>query len=169
MLKNKIMIVDDDPDVISVMEHILSCKGHKVLVAYNKAEAMQILEYEKPDLAILDVIMSTQYEGFELAKVFATRPELKEIPVLIQTSIDVLITTRPDVQDMAREFRNDPNFKEFQVIFIRDMITGNAGVDYVDNNGNSIWVPVDGFIPKPVDTKRLLEEVEHIFPQVQSN
>ena len=169
MLKSKIMIVDDDPDVISVVEHILSCKGHKVLCAFNKAEALQILEYEKPDLAILDVIMSTQYEGFELAKVFATRPDLKDIPVLIQTSIDVLVTTRPDVQDMAREFRQDPNFKEFEVIFIRDMITGNAGIDYRDDAGRSVWVPVNGFIPKPIDTKKLKEEVEHIFPEVPCN
>ena len=99
MKTTKILIVDDDIDVITVIETILNKKGYKVITAMNKEEGMKKIREEKPDLAILDVMMTTHYEGFELAKEITDDPELKKMPVLMQTSIEVLITTRPDVQE----------------------------------------------------------------------
>lgn len=163
MKKAKILVVDDDMDVINVLEPMLNHEGYEVLTAYNKQEGLEIARREKPDLAILDVMMTTQYEGFELAKEFVDDPELRGIATLMETSIEVLMTTKPSVQAMAREFRNDPNYKELQVILIRDIVTGNAGIDYRAEDGRSIWVPVDGFIRKPVDRSRLLPEIERIL------
>jgi two-component system phosphate regulon response regulator PhoB/two-component system alkaline phosphatase synthesis response regulator PhoP/two-component system response regulator VicR len=163
MKKAKILVVDDDIDVINVLEPILSHEGYEVFTAYNKQEGLEIARRERPDLAILDVMMTTQYEGFELAMEFINDPELRGISTLMETSIEVLMTTKPSVQAMAREFRNDPNYKELQVILIRDIVTGNAGVDYRAEDGRSVWVPVDGFIRKPVDRSRLLPEIERIL------
>jgi hypothetical protein len=108
-------------------------------------------------------MMTTQYEGFEMASEFIENPELKGIPTLMETSIEVLMTTKPSVQAMAREFRNDPNYKELQVILIRDIVTGNSGIDYRAEDGRSLWVPVDGFVRKPVDKNRLIPEIERIL------
>lgn len=163
MKKAKILVVDDDIDVINVLEPMLTNEGYEVLTAFNKQEGLEIARREKPDLAILDVMMTTQYEGFELAKEFVDDPELRSIATLMETSIEVLMTTKPSVQAMAREFRNDPNYKELQVILIRDIVTGNAGIDYRAEDGRSVWVPVDGFIRKPVDRARLLPEIERIL------
>jgi hypothetical protein len=107
--------------------------------------------------------MTTYYEGFELAKEIIDSPELSGIPILMQTSIEVLITTKPDVQAMAREFRKNPGFKELHVICVKDTITQKAGVDYLSESGDSIWFPVDGFIRKPVDAKRLLPEIHRVL------
>ncbi|MBK9292148.1 MAG: response regulator [Bacteroidetes bacterium] len=163
MKKAKILVVDDDMDVINVLEPMLTHEGYEVFTAYNKQEGIEVARREKPDLAILDVMMTTQYEGFELAKEFVDDPELRGIATLMETSIEVLMTTKPSVQAMAREFRNDPNYKELQVILIRDIVTGNAGIDYRAEDGRSVWVPVDGFIRKPVDRNRLLPEIERIL------
>lgn len=83
----------------------------------------------------------------------------------MQTSIDILTTTKPDVQAMAREFRKNPGFKDLHVILVKDINTGKAGVDYLSEDGKSIWFPVDGFIRKPVDAKRLLPELKRIFDE----
>lgn len=163
MKKATILVVDDDMDVITMLEQMLRNEGYEVISAFNKKEGIQLALSHKPDLAILDVMMTTQYEGFEMAKEFADNPSLRNIPTLMETSIEVLMTTKPSVQAMAREFRNDPNYKELQVILIRDIVTGNSGIDYRAEDGRSIWVPVDGFIRKPVDRSRLLPEVQRIL------
>ncbi len=167
MKKAKILIVDDDQDVIMVLEQILESEGYEVVSAYNKKEGLELALAEKPDLAILDVMMTTHYEGFEMAREFVDNPALQGIPTLMETSIEVLMTTKPSVQAMAREFRSDPNYKELQVILIRDIVTGNSGIDYRAEDGRSIWVPVDGFIRKPVEKNRLMPEVERLLSKKQ--
>lgn len=168
MKTSKILIVDDDIDVITVMETILTKKGYKVITAMDKREGMLKVREEKPDLAILDVMMTTHYEGFELAKEIVEDPELKSMPVLMQTSIEVLITTRPDVQEMAREFRKNPGFKDLHVLLVKDIATGKAGIDYLSEQGQSLWFPVNGFIPKPVDPSKLMPIIDKIL-NIKSN
>jgi CheY-like chemotaxis protein len=163
METKKILIVDDDIDVITIIETILKKEGYTVISANDKVEGMKKIKEEKPDLAILDVMMTTHYEGFELAKEITDDPELQRIPVLMQTSIDILTTTKPDVQAMAREFRKNPGFKDLHVILVKDVNTGSAGVDYLSEDGKSIWFPVDGFVRKPVDAKRIVPEIKRIL------
>jgi CheY-like chemotaxis protein len=163
METKKILIVDDDIDVITIIETILKKEGYTVISANDKVEGMKKIKEEKPDLAILDVMMTTHYEGFELAKEITDDPELQKIPVLMQTSIDILTTTKPDVQAMAREFRKNPGFKDLHVILVKDVNSGSAGVDYLSEDGKSNWFPVDGFVRKPVDGKRIIPEIKRIL------
>jgi CheY-like chemotaxis protein len=165
MESKKILIVDDDIDVITIVKAILTKEGHNVISASDKIEGFKMAYKEKPDLAILDVMMTTQFEGFELAKEFSENPEFENMPVLMMTSIDVLTTTKSAVQEMAREFRQDPNYRELDVLLIRDVITGKAGIDYRTEKGPSIFLPVDGFLRKPVDSKKLVPEVEHLLAE----
>ncbi len=161
--KKKILLVDDDMDVITVVEAILKRDGYEVLSAGNKEEGMKLVKSWKPDLAILDVMMETPYEGFELAKQIKEDAQTSTTPVLMQTSIDVLITTRPGVQEMAREFRNDPNYRDLEVILLKNVETGDAGVDYRSVKGENVYFPVNGFIRKPVSSDRLLTEVHRLL------
>jgi CheY-like chemotaxis protein len=75
METKKILIVDDDIDIITVVKAILSKEGYNVISASDKIEGFKLAYKEKPDMAILDVMMTTQYEGFELAKEFSENPE----------------------------------------------------------------------------------------------
>lgn len=163
MNTKKILIVDDDIDITTMLSTILKNKGYEIMTADNKEEAMKIAKTEKPDIAILDVIMTTHYEGFELAKEFQNEPAFSDMPMLIHSSIEVLITTRESVREMAREYRKDPNYKELQVILVKNEATGKAGIDYLSDSGKSVWVPVSGFVAKPVEAERILPEVERLI------
>jgi len=154
--KSNVLIVDDDSDVINILTTILEHEGYNVNAAFSKAEALQLVSRVKPDIAILDVMMTTHYEGFELAKALSENPELKGMPVIIQTSIEVLTTSNFSVQAMAKEFRKDRKYKELQVLLIHDIMSGEACIDYLDEEGHSVVVPVSGFVSKPVDSKNLL-------------
>jgi CheY-like chemotaxis protein len=158
--KKKILIVDDDIDVITVVNAVLTKEGYEVSSALNKNEGIEMLRSLKPDLAILDVMMTTPYEGFELAQEMLNNPEFKEIPFLIQSSIDILVTSKLSVLEMAREFRKDPNFKDLQVLLVKNINDGTAGIDYKGEDGSTHWFPVAGFIRKPVEGAKIIEEVK---------
>lgn len=161
--QKRILIVDDDIDVITIIESVLKKEGYEVVSASNKKEGIEKMRSLKPDLAILDVMMTTHYEGFELAQEILSSPEFKEIPFLIQSSIDILTTTKAAVQEMAREFRKDPNYKELQVLLVKNVTTGEAGIDYLAENGKTNWFPVQGFIRKPVDGKKVIAEIDRLL------
>ncbi len=159
----KILIVDDDIDVITLVKAVLKKEGFEVISALNKQEGLEKLRSEKPDLAILDVMMTTHYEGFELAQEILSNPEFKDIPFLMQSSIDILVTSKASVQDMAREYRKDPNFKDLQVLLVKNINDGSAGIDYKAEDGKTHWFPVRGFIRKPVEAEKLVSEInKHI-------
>jgi len=151
----KVLVVDDDVDVILVISTILKKEGFEPITANDKVEGLRKAIEEKPVLAILDVMMSTHYEGFELAKEIAENPQTKHIPRLMQTSIEIFFSPIPEIMDMAREYRKDPKHRELEVLLIEDKKTGKAGIDYRDEKGETVWVPVDGFIKKPLDLNNL--------------
>lgn len=159
----KILVVDDEADVRDALSTILETEGYKVITSDNKKEALKLANAALPDLAILDVMMATHYEGFELAKDLVNDPECKNIPILLHTSIEVFTTSEESVREMASEFRQDPNFRELQVILVKDNVSGKAGIDYRTEDGKTVWVPVSGFLGKPVVPKKLIQEVKSLL------
>jgi CheY-like chemotaxis protein len=159
----KILVVDDEADVREALSNILETEGYKVITSDNKQEAFKLAKAALPDLAILDVMMTTHYEGFELAKDLVNDAECKDIPILLYTSIEVLTTSEESVREMASQFRQDHNFKDLQVILVKDIVSGKAGIDYRTEDGKIIWVPVNGFLKKPVDPAKLVKEVKSIL------
>jgi hypothetical protein len=107
--------------------------------------------------------MTTHYEGFELAKAFKDNVSLHGMPVIIQSSLEVLTTSNLTVEQMAKEFRKDRRYKELQVLLLRDVLSGEACIDYLDEKGKSIVVPVEGFVSKPVDSNNLLPVIEKLL------
>jgi CheY-like chemotaxis protein len=83
----KILIVDDDPDFLLVCRTVLEKGGHQVLEAANGRIAMEVMRRNKPDLVLLDVMMSTTLEGVDVSKTMEADPELKEVPVVMVSSI----------------------------------------------------------------------------------
>jgi len=87
MGNKKILIVDDDLDLTVAIKAILENKNYKVITAINKEEGWEKIKIEKPDLLILDVMMDTSHEGFEMAREIRKESEYKDIPILMLTSI----------------------------------------------------------------------------------
>ena len=71
----KILVVDDDAIILDALSTILVTEGYKVITSDNKKEAFKLAKAALPDLAILDVMMATHYEGFELAKDLVNDPD----------------------------------------------------------------------------------------------
>ena len=83
----KIVVVDDDPDVRDTLQVILQGKQYSVTTAADKTQGMETIKTEKPDLAILDVMMATWEDGFEMARELKKDPEFKDMPILMLTGV----------------------------------------------------------------------------------
>ncbi|MFQ6034369.1 MAG: PleD family two-component system response regulator [Sedimentisphaerales bacterium] len=124
----KILIVDDDQDFTTVLKTILEGEQFTVITALDRAEGMEKIRVDKPDLVILDVMMSTWSDGFEMSRELKRDPQYKDIPILIITAV-----------------------KE------------RTGIGFKSTAGDPTWLPVDGFLDKPVEPQTLLAEVKKVL------
>lgn len=124
----RILIIDDDVDLSSALQAILESKQYAVSLAASKEEGMEKIKSDKPDMIILDVMMDTWQDGFDLARELKGNNEYANIPILMLTGIE-----------------------------------DKTGIEFKSEAGDPDWLPVDGFLDKPVDTKVLLDEVQKIL------
>ncbi len=83
----KILIVDDDLDFTKALQVTLESEQYTVVTAADRTEGMGKIRAEKPDLLILDVMMSTWQDGFEMARELKKDTEFKDMPILMLTGV----------------------------------------------------------------------------------
>jgi len=133
--QRKILIVDDDPDIVESMRIVLESHGYNVVSASSAEEGAEKVHSERPDLIILDVIMPEGTEGFHF--VWQLRqdkdPQLRDLPILVVTAIHGTTKLRlyPDQEDTAY--------------------------------GPGEYLPVQGFIDKPVQPADLISKVSELL------
>ncbi len=95
--KGDILLVDDDPDIRDSISIILEKQGYQVRTAVNGKQALEALEQQRPDLMILDIMMATDTEGFDLAYDLREREEFEGMPIILLTSfLDKVRDEGPD-------------------------------------------------------------------------
>jgi len=87
MEKAKILVADDDQDIRDSLQAILEGRQYAVVTAADKTEGMEKIKAEKPDLIILDVMMTTWQDGFEMSRELKKDPQFKDVPILMLTGI----------------------------------------------------------------------------------
>jgi CheY-like chemotaxis protein len=87
MAQGKILIIDDDPDITEAMTVVLENRGYDVRSARDGSEGMEQMKKSKPDVIILDVMMRTSQEGFELSRELKSNAQYKDIPILMLTGV----------------------------------------------------------------------------------
>ena len=133
MDRQKILIIDDDPDLVEGIRITLEANGYEVQSARNGTEGLKLIKEIHPDLIILDVMMDTITEGFHVSYQLRSRDpqseykEYSDIPILMLTGIS---------QKMDMKFSPE------------------ADEDYL---------PVDEFIEKPIRFEALLEKTKRLL------
>ncbi len=130
MENGRILIVDDDPDFVAVVKVILEGDHYDVATAFDKVEGMKRIEADKPDLIIMDVMMSTWSDGFEMSRELKKDPRYEDIPILMLTGVEE-----------------------------------KTGIGFKSTAGDPEWLPVNGFLDKPVEPQVLLDEVNRLLSQ----
>lgn len=81
----KVLIVDDEPNILIALEFLIRQEGYEVHKAQDGQQALQVLNYFKPQIAILDVMMP-RMDGFELAKRIRDQEELADTAIVFLTA-----------------------------------------------------------------------------------
>ncbi len=83
----KIMIIDDDPEISSLLELTLQSMGHSIKICDNGRDVIPILKEFKPDLMILDVMLPG-IDGYSLATTITQENELAKIPIIVLSALE---------------------------------------------------------------------------------
>jgi DNA-binding response OmpR family regulator len=79
--KGYLLVVEDIPDILNLLEATLTFKGYRVITAHDGAEALEIIQKERPDLIIADILMP-KMDGFSMVHRLRINPETRRVPVI---------------------------------------------------------------------------------------
>jgi two-component system alkaline phosphatase synthesis response regulator PhoP len=105
-MAKKILIVDDDPDLLEAVSTILESKGYAVAKAYGGVEGLKKARTEKPDLIVLDVMMPDK-DGYAVCRELKADEQYRSIPILLLTAVVSNIPTSKYTQQMGMETEAD--------------------------------------------------------------
>jgi CheY-like chemotaxis protein len=86
-MAKKVLMIDDDPEFVEAISNLLDAKGYDVHTASNGKEGVEKAKAEDPDIILLDVMMTTKSEGFNVARELHDDQRLKDTPIIIMTGI----------------------------------------------------------------------------------
>jgi CheY-like chemotaxis protein len=86
-MPKKVLIIDDDIDLVEAMRITLEGAGLTVIDAQDGQKGLEKVKREKPDLVILDVMMGTQDEGFHIAYALRQDPATADLPIIMVTAV----------------------------------------------------------------------------------
>jgi CheY-like chemotaxis protein len=124
-----VLIIDDDLDYASAIRDLLETAGYRVLHAAEGRRGLELAKIERPDLVLLDVMMTERTEGFFVLQEIRRDAGIGQTPVIVSSSI----------------YSDEPGFR----------VSPEAG-----------WLPASLFLAKPVDPRRLLEEVRRLLGEL---
>jgi two-component system sensor histidine kinase/response regulator len=97
MEAKKILVVDDDRDLVMSIEAFLRARSYRVATASNGREAYERIVEDRPDLIVLDVMMDYDEEGMVLASALKTDGPTRDIPIVILSGFNVQKDVREKV------------------------------------------------------------------------
>ena len=83
----KILVIDDDKDFQETTRIVLEKNDFQVVSAYDPDEGLQKVQSEAPDLVILDVMMPSGFEGFDVARKIREELKLLKLPIVLLTAV----------------------------------------------------------------------------------
>lgn len=84
-MAKKIVVADDEPSILLMVENRLKANGFEVVTAADGAQALAAIKQHKPDLAILDIMMPPP-NGYQVCRMIKDDPALKKTPVILLTA-----------------------------------------------------------------------------------
>lgn len=94
-MAKKILIIEDEADILTLAEMRLKAAGYKILTAASSEEALKLLQKDRPDLILLDLVLPGM-QGDDLCKKLKSNPKFKRTPILIFTASMIRVPEKMD-------------------------------------------------------------------------
>ena len=128
MMRKKILLIDDDEDLLRSFQVILEAHGYEIFTLNDCSHGLTVLKNYKPDLLVLDVMMNTDLEGFELLQVIKKQAAYRQLPVILLTGIrdQIGVNLFSAVEDESLfpkvRYQDKPVTMQYLTEMIRDML-----------------------------------------------
>ncbi|MGQ9849426.1 MAG: response regulator [Aggregatilineaceae bacterium] len=122
----RILVVDDEIGALTLIGIMLERGGFEVLKAKDADQALAVLELEKPDLIILDVMMPGM-DGIELCRLLRNRPDTAELPILILSARGDAKSVMSGMDAGASDYLPKPILHHDLVAKVRRMLDMDEG------------------------------------------
>ncbi|MBL0055756.1 MAG: response regulator transcription factor [Chitinophagaceae bacterium] len=103
----KILIADDEPDILEIIQYNLSSEGYQVITARNGNEAIDMARKHQPDLVILDVMMPGK-NGIEVCRLLRLQPAFKDTLIIFLSAINDEVTEISGLETGADDYLTKP-------------------------------------------------------------
>jgi DNA-binding response OmpR family regulator len=124
-MAERILIVDDDPLLCSLLHMALQREGYDAHEVYSGDGALTFLEQQPADLILLDVMMA-DFNGFEVLRRLRADPELAKVPVIFLTARVDAISQRTGMDIGAVEYLTKPITPEVLTARVRSVLDSRA-------------------------------------------
>ncbi len=101
-MAKKILVVDDEPDILKIITFRLKNEGYEVIAAKNGQEALDLVNREMPDLVLLDLRLPV-ISGYKVCEILKADKNLKQIPIVFLTASVI----KGNIAKKAKEFKAD--------------------------------------------------------------
>ena len=123
----KVLVVDDEQDILELIRHSLAKEGFEVHVAANGAQALEQARKVKPEIIIMDVMMPVM-DGMEACRQLKDNPETKNIPVIFLTARSEEFAELAGFEAAADQLARSHGFKDVSHSIELFGICGDCGV-----------------------------------------
>ena len=111
--KKKILIIDDDLDILETMQSLLEFEGFQILSADSVEKGMEVIAQAKPDLILLDVMFpENPAGGFDLARAIRKTAGIQGLPVILLTAINQELPMEFSSADIDKQWMPVQDFVE---------------------------------------------------------
>ena len=117
-MKPKLLIVDDDPDIVTMLEDRLQASGYHTVVARDGQQALDQIEQEAPHLALLDLDLP-KFSGLDVLKRLSQVKQVEDLPVIVMTAHGSVTAAVEAMKQGAYDFLTKPLDKDHLLIVIR--------------------------------------------------
>ncbi|NIA09249.1 MAG: response regulator [Nitrospiraceae bacterium] len=138
-MSKKILIVDDEPDIITFVSAVVEENGYTSISAKNGIEGLELLRTEKPDLVLLDLMMPKK-SGITMFQELRNDPEMSHTPVVVVTGVSEVTGV---------DFRN--------FMYKKPMAHEKK---FVETTGLTKYTIPDGYVEKPIDPDELIKAIK---------
>jgi CheY-like chemotaxis protein len=107
MDKKRILVVDDEPDVLKLTSLRLEKQGYEIITAANSRDAFDLIENEKPDLVLMDIIIPIMY-GTEICRRVKDDENLRHIPIILCSAHGEVMTDEMAKNSGADDYITKP-------------------------------------------------------------
>jgi DNA-binding response OmpR family regulator len=127
-MNNRILLIDDDEDLLRSFQVILEAHGYDVFTLNDTSNCFTVLRNFKPDVLVLDVMMNTDLEGFELLQALKKDAAYRDLPVILLTGIreqigvDLFSTIENESLFPKVRCQDKPVSSQFLMEMIRNML-----------------------------------------------